>query len=32
MHRNAAKIAAGDGAGEPVNWLGANFWSRPAAR
>lgn len=28
IHRNAAKVAAGDGAGEPVNWLGASFWSR----
>lgn len=25
MHRNFARIAAG---GEPVHWLGANFWSR----
>jgi endo-1,4-beta-mannosidase len=25
MQRNAAKITVG---GEPVNWLGANFWSR----
>jgi endo-1,4-beta-mannosidase len=25
MHRNSAKITAG---GQPVNWLGANFWSR----
>jgi endo-1,4-beta-mannosidase len=25
MHRNAAKIVTG---GQPVNWLGANFWSR----
>jgi endo-1,4-beta-mannosidase len=25
MHRNSARITAG---GEPVSWLGANFWSR----
>ncbi|HEY1320038.1 MAG TPA: cellulase family glycosylhydrolase [Streptosporangiaceae bacterium] len=25
MHRNSAKITVG---GHPVNWLGANFWSR----
>jgi endo-1,4-beta-mannosidase len=25
MHRNSARITAG---GQPVNWLGANFWSR----
>jgi hypothetical protein len=25
MHRNSARIVA---AGQPVNWLGANFWSR----
>ena len=25
MHRNSARIAV---AGQPVNWLGANFWSR----
>jgi endo-1,4-beta-mannosidase len=25
MHRNSAPIMAG---GQPVNWLGANFWSR----
>jgi endo-1,4-beta-mannosidase len=25
MHRNSAKIIAG---GQPVTWLGANFWSR----
>jgi endo-1,4-beta-mannosidase len=28
MHRNAAKITIGGGGGEPVMWLGANFWSR----
>jgi hypothetical protein len=25
MHRNTARIMAG---GQPVSWLGANFWSR----
>jgi endo-1,4-beta-mannosidase len=25
MHRNSAKVTIG---GQPVNWLGANFWSR----
>jgi hypothetical protein len=25
MHRNTARITV---AGQPVSWLGANFWSR----
>ena len=25
MRRNTARVISG---GEPVNWLGANFWSR----